>query len=90
MEYTSIIVEQYNDTVVVLSLNRPDQRNALNIEMMKEVAEAIKQIESNKRNRVLIIRGAWSGVLLRLGYARGQIERAQQWNLRRAAPGSRE
>jgi len=52
----SILFEQ-NDTLGYLTLNRPDQRNALSLALMQELQAQLNQIEKNKEIKVLIIKG---------------------------------
>ncbi|MBA3650810.1 MAG: enoyl-CoA hydratase/isomerase family protein [Chthoniobacterales bacterium] len=42
----------------MLTLNRPERRNALTIGLMSELASAIEQAEVDRNQRVLILRGA--------------------------------
>ncbi|MEM8733329.1 MAG: enoyl-CoA hydratase/isomerase family protein [Planctomycetota bacterium] len=43
--------------VCVLTLNRGDKRNALSSDLMRQLCDAIKQLEETESNRVLILRG---------------------------------
>ena len=54
---SNVLVEQ-KDRTTILTLNRPERRNALTIELMSELASAIKQAEADRKQRVLILRGA--------------------------------
>lgn len=45
------------DGIAVIGLNRPDQRNALNLEMCLELAEAARIVEEDEAVRVVILRG---------------------------------
>lgn len=52
----SLILENHsNPSVSILSLNRPDKRNALNIELMDALTQTIQKIDPKKR--VLILQG---------------------------------
>src|SRR5262245_32051903 len=53
-----ILLEHLDDCVSMLTLNRPDKRNALSIALLHEMTDAIKKLESDRMRRVLIIRGA--------------------------------
>ncbi len=53
-----VLVEKQTPQVTVLTLNRPERRNALTIELMTNLTEAVQTAESDPRQRVLILRGA--------------------------------
>lgn len=53
-----VLVEKQSPQITVLTLNRPDRRNALTIELMQELTDAIAAAERDDRQRVLIFRGA--------------------------------
>lgn len=53
-----IQVEQIDPAISLLTLQRPEKRNALSIELLEEMIAAIKRIESDRLRRVIIIRGA--------------------------------
>lgn len=44
--------------ISVLTLNRPDKRNALSIQLMRQLCDAIQLIEKDDSKRVLVLRGA--------------------------------
>jgi len=52
----SILFEQ-KDTLGYLTLNRPEQRNALSLTLMQEMQTQLNQIKKNKEIKVLIIKG---------------------------------
>ena len=56
MSYESITL-QINDAVAVLTLNRPEKRNAITHTMIAEVLKALDEVE-NSTARVLILTGA--------------------------------
>ncbi len=58
MTETLITLENLSDKVCVLTLNRPEKRNALSCDLMRELCDNIKTIERDESKRVLIIRGA--------------------------------
>jgi methylglutaconyl-CoA hydratase len=45
-------------TVTTLTLNRPERRNALNVELLEQFCAAIRVAEADTGQRVLVIRGA--------------------------------
>lgn len=57
MTFENIQLEKKN-IATVLTINRPQALNALNDQVLSELSQAFKQIESDKSTRVLIITGA--------------------------------
>ena len=55
--YTDIIYEIKN-AVALITLNRPDKRNALNDRIIAELSGAIIEAEADDQIRVVILRGA--------------------------------
>ncbi|OAI55971.1 histidine kinase [Planctomyces sp. SCGC AG-212-M04] len=53
-----IQVESLLPGVSILTLARPDQRNALSIELLQQFCEAIERLASQSEQRVVILRGA--------------------------------
>jgi methylglutaconyl-CoA hydratase len=53
----NVLIEE-TDRVTTLTLNRPERRNALTIELMQELTDAVGAADSNPKQRVLILRGA--------------------------------
>ena len=53
-----LTMEQLDDAIVVLTLNRPDRRNALSIELMDALCETLEAFTSQDQFRVVILRGA--------------------------------
>ena len=54
MPYTYILTEK-RDGAFILTLNRPEKRNALNTRMWEEIAHAIEEFEADDESRALII-----------------------------------
>ena len=52
-----ITTEPIKPGVTLLQLNRPDKRNALSCELMRQLCDAIQAIEQDSSQRVLVIRG---------------------------------
>ena len=50
-------VEQPYPGIAVMSLNRPEVKNALSIELMKAMISSIRDIQENPDERILIMRG---------------------------------
>ena len=57
MKYRTIVYEE-RERVGVLTLNRPEKRNALSLEMLEECANCIQDAGAQRHVKVLIIRGA--------------------------------
>ncbi len=54
---SDVLVEQ-KDRTTILTLNRPDRRNALTIELMRDIADAVEAAAAESAQRVLVLRGA--------------------------------
>lgn len=52
------ILLSIEDNIATITLNRPDQRNAMNYQMWKDLANICQDIERNASTRVVIITGA--------------------------------
>ena len=57
MAYNSIIVE-ISEHIALIKLNRPDALNALNTELLTELAEAVTKASSNDKVRVIVLTGS--------------------------------
>ena len=53
-----VLVEKQTPQITVLTLNRPERRNALTIELMNELTAAIENASADAKQRILILRGA--------------------------------
>ena len=53
-----VLVEKQTSQITVLTLNRPERRNSLTIELLNELISAIKVASDQPEERVLILRGA--------------------------------
>lgn len=53
-----VLVEKKSPQLTVLTLNRPERRNALSLELLTELIAAIKMASDEPEVRVLILRGA--------------------------------
>ena len=53
----NVLVEEKDRTTIV-TLNRPERRNALTIELMSELADTLDKTSADPQKRVLILRGA--------------------------------
>jgi methylglutaconyl-CoA hydratase len=52
-----VLIEKQSPKVAVITLNRPDRRNALTLELLNELTSAIKVASDEAHERVLILRG---------------------------------
>src|SRR6059058_4750181 len=53
-----VLIEKQSPQITVVTLNRPERRNALTLELLNELNAAIKVISEQPQERVLILRGA--------------------------------
>ena len=58
MSYKYILVEpEFEKNIALVRLNRPDALNALNLELMGELRDALKELDENDSVRVVVITG---------------------------------
>ncbi len=57
MTYDNILIET-NENIAVLTINRPNQLNALNVETIAELGTAFKQLEAASNTKIIIVTGA--------------------------------
>src|SRR5438876_8530489 len=53
-----VLVEKYTPQITVVTLNRPERRNALTIELLTELTGTINVVSEEPPQRILILRGA--------------------------------
>lgn len=53
-----VLIEKLTPQITVLTLNRPERRNSLTIELLNELVAAIKVASDQPNERILILRGA--------------------------------
>src|SRR6266849_1286933 len=53
-----VLIERQTPKIAIVTLNRPERRNALTIELLNELTAAIKVASDEPHERVLILRGA--------------------------------
>jgi len=53
-----VLVEKQTPQIAIVTLNRPERRNALTLELLNELIAAIKVASDGPHERVLILRGA--------------------------------
>lgn len=56
--YETIQVQIVDPGVAVLTLNRPDKLNAINLKMMMELREAFRALDEDRAAKVIVLRGA--------------------------------
>lgn len=56
----ALVLTARDGPLTTLTLNRPDKRNALNVDLLEQLAAAIASAENENSQRVLIVRGAGS------------------------------
>jgi methylglutaconyl-CoA hydratase len=52
-----ILVQPVQAGVTIVALNRPDRRNALSIELMRQLCDAVEHLSADPAQRVVILRG---------------------------------
>ena len=57
-EESHLLVEERDDGVVILTMNRPKARNALSPQMLLKLADAWYEFRDSKQQRVAILTGA--------------------------------
>jgi enoyl-CoA hydratase len=57
MAYETLIVE-IEDHIALIKLNRPEALNALNAQLLGELAKALKSAEQNEKVRVIVLTGS--------------------------------
>ncbi len=53
-----VLIEKQTPRVTILTLNRPERRNALTIELMTELIDAVEAASADDQQRILILKGA--------------------------------
>jgi methylglutaconyl-CoA hydratase len=54
----TVLIEKLTPKITVITLNRPDRRNALTVELMNEFISALRVASDEASERVVILRGA--------------------------------
>ncbi|HUS07388.1 MAG TPA: enoyl-CoA hydratase-related protein [Bryobacteraceae bacterium] len=58
MSYSHIVFQAFEDGIATITMNRPEKLNALNGETVRELEDALKQIENDPAVRGLLLTGA--------------------------------
>src|SRR5437762_10369818 len=53
-----VLVEKKGSHLTILTLNRPERRNALSLQLLSELVSALKMASDEPHQRILILRGA--------------------------------
>ena len=53
-----VLIEKLSSQITILTLNRPERRNSLTIELLSELITAVSAAEKDGSQRILILRGA--------------------------------
>lgn len=61
MSTSPVLLESLDDATVLVTLNRPDRRNALTIELMDSLCATFDALAADRTRRVVIVRGAGAG-----------------------------
>lgn len=56
MEYVNIVVET-KENIGIITLNRPQAMNSVNLDMLKELAQAAEDFDANDSIKVIILKG---------------------------------
>ncbi|MBT4492417.1 MAG: enoyl-CoA hydratase [Gammaproteobacteria bacterium] len=61
MSSTSVVNYSSTGPVATITLNRPESLNAMNVELMNGISDAMNQVEADKDIRVMVITGSGRG-----------------------------
>jgi methylglutaconyl-CoA hydratase len=56
-----LLVESLDDVTALITLNRPERRNALTIELMEALCAALELLAADPQRRLVLVRGAGAG-----------------------------
>src|SRR5713226_2129202 len=57
-----VLIEKQTPQIAIITLNRPERRNALTLELLNELIAAIKVASDEPHERILILRGAGAAI----------------------------
>lgn len=60
MQLPLVLQKRLDHEILILTLNRPEKRNAINIEMMEQLLSIIEEAHNDINTRILILQGAGS------------------------------
>src|SRR5688572_1660418 len=81
---TPILVEQ-KSVFTIVTLNRPERRKALTIELMNQLVDAINQANADSSRRAIILRGAGEGFCAGLDLKQAQDSNSHEESARAVA-----
>ena len=55
------VLVEYDGTLCVLTLNRPERRNAFTADSYRQLAEALRSADADLTTRAVVVRGAGQG-----------------------------
>src|SRR6476660_5045200 len=58
MDQQVVLIDSSDPAITIVTLNRPDKRNAMSVELIERLREAVETATRDLARRVLIIRGA--------------------------------
>jgi methylglutaconyl-CoA hydratase len=70
-----VLIENQSPQITVVTLNRPERRNSLTIELLNELIAAIKVASDQPDERVLILRGAGAAFCTGLDLKEAAVEK---------------
>ena len=53
-----VLTEKHSPQITIITLNRPERRNALSIQLLTELIAAIKLASDQPQERIIVLRGA--------------------------------
>lgn len=62
--YENVLLDEVEDGIAVLTINRPKALNALNLATLQDIGDALREIKSREDIRVVIITGSGQRHLL--------------------------
>ncbi len=72
-----VLLEKQTPQITIVTLNRPERRNALTIELLTELTAAIKVVSDDVHARILIFRGAGAAFCTGLDLKAATLQNAQ-------------
>lgn len=79
------ILVEHKSAFTIITLNRPERRNALTIELMNELAAAMNAASADTTRRVIVLRGAGEGFCAGLDLKQAQDSNSHEESARAVA-----
>src|SRR5207237_9710240 len=67
-----VLTEKHSPQITIITLNRPERRNALSIQLLTELIAAIKLASDQPQERIIVLSGAGAAVWTGLDLSGGQ------------------